>query len=807
MKTLLIVESPAKAKTIEKLLGPGYIVKSSFGHIRDLDKKNLGIDLDNGFKPTYKIMSTRTKQIKEIQDTITKVDRVLLAADDDREGEAIAWHCAVVFKLKIDDMNRICFHEITKKALETAVASPRKINMSLVNSQQARRILDRIVGFQLSPLLWKYIAPKLSAGRVQSVCLKLIVEKECEIDKFSDRKYYKIIGAFNNKVSGTLNKQFEEEQPALQLLEHCKTAQFKIKNIEKKNSERRPPPPYITSSIQQDMGNRFGISSKKIMSVLQSLYEGGFITYHRTDNTNLSAEIQDEIKKLVFTRFGKNYVHGRIYKSKVKCAQEAHEAIRPTKVSLENLPDGHEGLDKKIYNLIWRRTIASQMSNCISEIYTMNISISERSELFVARAEKIIFEGYKKIYDDAPETSGGNDDGAEDADKDDMLSVNSADSEEKFIFDSLKEGEILKYKKIVCNEKYENPTPRYNESALIKKMEKIGIGRPSTYSNIIETIIERNYIEKKDVPGKKVNISIFTLEKNEIKTKKEPTTIHSEKKKLVPTDLGKKTNEFLSSNFENILDEQFTSYMEGKLDEIANSNVQWNAVIGDFYSSFSLNIVRLNSAETKTKYFQDENDKRRVVGKNEAGLPIYTFVGKYGPVIQIGDGKESMYVKLDEKYSVKKVTLQEVLELIKFPKNLGAYNGENVMVKNGRYGYYLQHNKQNYKISNGLNENLSLEDAIKCINGESTNNTNNKNEDEERAECEEGEENNKPKSGLIKDLGEYIVRHGPYGPYIIFSKKFYKIPANTNLEEIDKETCKKIITDSKSAPKKTYTKK
>jgi len=798
MKTLLIVESPAKAKTIEKLLGPGYIVKSSFGHIRDLDKKNLGIDLDNGFKPTYKIMSTRSKQIKEIQDTITKVDRVLLAADDDREGEAIAWHCAVVFKLKTDDMNRICFHEITKKALETAVATPRKINMSLVNSQQARRILDRIVGFQLSPLLWKYIAPKLSAGRVQSVCLKLIVEKENEIDKFSDRKYYKIVAAFNNKVSGTLNKQFEEEQPALQLLEHCKTAQFKIKNIEKKTSERRPLPPYITSSIQQDMGNRFGISSKKIMSVLQSLYEGGFITYHRTDNTNLSTEIQDEIKKLVFARFGKNYIHGRIYKSKVKCAQEAHEAIRPTKVSLENLPDNHEGLDKKIYNLIWRRTIASQMSNCVSEIYTMNISISDRSELFVARAEKIIFDGYKKIYDDAPEVSAGNDE----QEKDDILSVSSVDSEEKFIFDSLKEGEILKYKKIVCNEKYENPTPRYNESALIKKMEKIGIGRPSTYSNIIETIIERNYIEKKDVPGKKVNISIFTLEKNEIKTKKDPSMIHSEKKKLVPTELGKKTNEFLNSNFENILDEQFTSYMEGKLDEIANSNVQWNAVIGDFYSSFSPNIVRLNSAETKTKYFQDENDKRRVVGKNEAGLPIYTFVGKYGPVIQIGDGKESIYVKLDEKYSVKKVTLQEVLELIKFPKNLGAYNGENVIVKNGRYGYYLQHNKQNYKISNDLNENLSLEDAIKCINGENTNNNNDR-----TIEGVEGEENNKPKSGLIKDLGEYVVRHGPYGPYIIFSKKFYKIPADTNLEEIDKETCKKIITDSKSAPKKTYKKK
>jgi len=800
MKTLLIVESPAKAKTIEKLLGPGYIVRSSFGHIRDLDKKNLGIDIENGFKPTYKIMATRSKQIKEIQDTIAKVDRVLLAADDDREGEAIAWHCAVVFKLKTSDMNRICFHEITKNALENAVAHPRQINMSLVNSQQARRILDRIVGFQLSPLLWKYIAPKLSAGRVQSVCLKLIVEKESEIDQFSDRKYYKIVGAFSNKVTGTLNKQFEEEKPALELLEHCKTAQFKIKNIEKKTVEKRPPPPYITSSIQQDMGTRFGISAKKIMSVLQSLYEGGFITYHRTDNTNLSTEIQDEIKKLIFAKFGKNYVHGRIYKSNVKCAQEAHEAIRPTKISVEQLPETSEGLDKKIYNLIWRRTVASQMSNCVSDVYTMNISISGRAELFIARAEKITFEGYKKIYEDAPEI----DKAADDKD-DDLLSVGSEGAGEQFIFDTLKEGEILKYKKINCAEKYQNPPPRYNEAMLIKKMEKIGIGRPSTYSNIIETIIERNYIERKDVPGKKVNISVFTLEKNEIKTKKESTTIQAEKKKLVPSDLGIKTNEFLSTNFDNILDYQFTSYMESKLDEVANSLVQWNTVIGDFYASFSPNIVRLNSVETKTKYFQDENDKRRLVGNNESGTPLYTFVGKYGPVIQIGDGKESTYVKLDEKYSVKKVTLSEVMELIKFPKKLGSYNGEDLIVKNGRYGYYLQHNKNNYKLLDGMNENLSLEQAVQCITDKTRSVFDNpaKNNNEGEGENNDGET---PKSGLIKDLGEYIVRYGPYGPYIIYSKKFYKVPDGTDLPNITKEICKNIIEEAKNAPKKPYKK-
>jgi len=775
MKTLLIVESPAKAKTIEKLLGPGFIVKSSFGHIRDLDKKNLGIDIQNGFKPTYKILSTRTKQIKDIQNTIKLVDKVYLAADDDREGEAIAWHCAIVFKLKIGDINRISFHEITKSALEYAVANPRSINMSLVNSQQARRILDRIVGFQLSPLLWKYIAPKLSAGRVQSVSLKLIVELEKTIDQFTNLKYYKTTGLFDKKITTFLNHSFEKETEVKSFLEHCKSAKMNITNLEKKNVEKRPPAPFVTSSIQQDVGNRFGIPSKKVMSILQNLYESGYITYHRTDNTGLSVQIQDEIKKFVVDKFGKNYLHPRIYKSTIKCAQEAHEAIRPTNISVEELPESFEGLEKKVYNLIWKRTVASQMTACTIEVNTLTISIYERKELFVGTSEKIIFDGYRKVYEDLVVK---NDE--EDKKEDEELNRIKDQS-----FESLKIGDIMIYNKITCTEKYKTAAGRYNEASLIKKMEKIGIGRPSTYANIIETILERKYVEKRDIPGKKIDISLFILEKkkNDIEEKKESTTLGTEKKKLVPTDLGKVANEFLEKNFENLLDFNFTSYMEGKLDEIANSNIDWDVVINDFYGTFEPNILRLNTTEEKQNYKKQENDKKRCIGLKD-GLHVYAYIGKYGPVIQIGESPNAKYIKLEEGYSVDTISLENVEELIKYPKILGQYNGQNIVLNNGRYGFYLQHDKKNYKLVEGYNEELSYEDAVKCILGKDSPSS--------------------TKNESFK-IDKYTVKNGPYGYYIDYNKKFYKIPKEylDNIKEITKEICEKIIT----TPKKSYKKK
>lgn len=766
MKTLLIVESPAKSKTIEKLLGPGYIVLSSFGHIRNLDKKSLGIDVNNGFAPNYRILTDRSKQIKAIQETIKKVDRVLLASDEDREGEAIAWHCAVVFKLGTKDANRICFHEITKTALEHAVANPRTINMAMVHSQQARRILDRLVGFKLSPLLWKYIAPKLSAGRVQSVALKVIIEQEREISKFTEQKNYKTVGLFDKKLNATLNKNFESHEETKKFLEDCKTSVFTIKSINKNRVEKRPPAPYITSTIQQDSGSRFGIGAKKIMSVLQKLYEGGLITYHRTDSTNLSTHIQDEIKQYITEKLGKNYLHPRIYKSKIKCAQEAHEAIRPTKIECTDLDDSYDAIEKKIYNLIWKRTVASQMSASVSDFYTINITISNRSELFIAKAEKMIFDGYKKIYDDSFKSE----DSDAKSDEEDALPTD-------FLVDNIKDGELLKYIKITSSEKYKTPPLRFNESSLIKKMEKIGIGRPSTYSGIIETIMERKYVEKKDIKGKKLEIDVFILQKNEIKAKKDNITVGGEKKKLIPTDIGTCTVEFLEKNFESILDCNFTSTLETQLDEVANSNMEWSSIIQDFYDQF---IPNVNKLDDKSLISKNYDDKKRFLGDNEEGKPVYAYIGKYGPVIQIGKDKDVKFVKLDPEYSINTVSLEDLKSTTKYPLVLGSHNGKDVVVKKGMYGFYISYDSGNFKLLEGYDENLDLESAIKCI------------------ESKSGE-----KKGITRNIDKYAIKSGPYGPYIEFNKKFFKIPKNYDIDKLTKEECDAII----KLPKTTYKKK
>lgn len=762
MKTLLIVESPAKSKTIEKLLGPGYIVLSSFGHIRNLDKNSLGIDVENNFQPNYCLLSDRSKQIKIIKETIKNVDKVFLAADEDREGEAIAWHCAIVFKLDVNSLNRICFHEITKSALEHAVANPRKINMEMVNSQQARRILDRLVGFKLSPLLWKYILPKLSAGRVQSSALKVITEQEKEINLYTEKKYYKTLGLFT-KINGILNIEFENEKDAILFLEDCKSSIFKILNIEKKIVERNPPPPYITSTIQQDIGSRFGISSKKTMGILQKLYENGVITYHRTDSTNLSTQVQDEIKKYIVENHGKDYLHGRIYKSKIKCAQEAHEAIRPTMISKIELDDTFDAFEKKIYGIIWKRTVASQMSASKSELCTVKINISNRPELFISKIEKIVFDGYKKIYED----NDNNED--EEKDKEENICI---------IKEALKENDILTYNKITSTEKYKTPPPRYTEASLIKKMEKIGIGRPSTYSNIIETIIDRKYVEKKDIKGTKVDVNILSLEKNSIKTKKENILFGAEKKKIVPTDLGKSVTQFLETHFANILETNFTSDLEQKLDDIANGKMQWIETVKGFYDNFIVNVNSVNKLGSGVNGVNGVNGgngekEKRLVGTNDKGQSIFAYIGKYGPVLQI----EDKYVKLDPKYNVETVTLNDYNEITQFPKNIGQHNGADIFIKKGMYGFYISYNNQNYKLLENMDENMTLEDAIQCVSNNS--------------------------GGVIKKIGKYNIKNGQYGMYIEYNKKFFSIPKNYVLETLTKEHCEYII----ALPKKIYKKK
>lgn len=772
MKTLLIVESPAKSKTIEKLLGKDYIVLSSFGHIRDLEKKEIGIDIENGFKPNYKLKSDRSKQIKAIGDAIKNVDRVLLASDEDREGEAIAWHIAVVFKLDMSSANRICFHEITESALKNAVANPRTIDMSMVNSQQARRILDRLVGFKLSPLLWKHIGPSLSAGRVQSSSLKICCDKENEIIKFLGGISIKTVGVFNKNITAILNKNLESEQNAIQFLNDSKVKNgviFTISSIDKNTVEKIPPPPYTTSTIQQDVGSRFGLGSKQIMSVLQKLYEAGLITYHRTDSTNLSTFIQDKIKEYVLDKWGKTYLKLRIFKSKIKCAQEAHEAIRPTYIEKTKLDDSHDGMSQKIYEIIWKRTVASQMSVAVNDVYKISIASNKRPELFTCKSEKIVFDGYKKVYDDTFKEP--------DAELD---KTNDESESNNIIIDDITVGEVLNYKKISCSEKYQNPPGRYNEASLIKCMEKSGIGRPSTYSNIMETLTERKYLEKKNIDGIKKSAKSLILEKNEITTKTDEVKIGAEKKKLVVTELGRCVNIFLEEHFKYIVDTKFTSDLEEKLDDIANNKEIWNNVIGDFYKNIKPQLEKLNEKEEVSK---SKDSRKKCLGKTEdTGENIYAYLAKFGPVFQIGDGPtpKPKYLKIDPKYNLETVTMKDYIEASSssntYPKLMGQYEEINIFLKKGPYGFYISYDDKNYKLKPEFTENLSLQDAISCL---------------------------EKKDDTSRKIGKYIIKEGPHGPYILYNKKFYSIPKDYILENLTSENCDTII----KLPKKKFIKK
>ena len=755
MKTLLIVESPAKAKTIEKLLGPNYVVKSSFGHIRELAKENFGVDIDNNFKPNYKIVTERSKQIKDLIDTSKKVDRVLLAADEDREGEAIAWHVSVVLKINVSEKNRICFHEITKKALENAVANPRYIDMNMVNSQQARRILDRIVGFSLSPLLWKHIAPKLSAGRVQSVCLKLTTDKEEDIEKFSDKKYYKTKGTFDKDLEGFLNKNFENKEECIEFLEKCKSAKFKIKSIEKKKVEKKPPPSYITSSIQQDAGTRFTMSSKMIMNTLQKLYENGHITYHRTDNINLGVQFIDQIENYVNDKYGANYFKKRIYKSKVKCAQEAHEAIRPTNLNKIDLGEGADLNEKKIYDLIWKRTVASQMANALYDSYNIDIEISTSEYLFNCKIQKLVFDGYKKVYQEFVSKK----------DKEDSETKNIEDDK---ILSKINVNDELKYKKIISNEKYSQPPARYSEPTLIKKMESLGIGRPSTWSSIINILIDRNYVTVSNIDGKKKDVIHYILEKDVISDKKESMAIGSEKKKIIPTEIGKKSCKFLSGNFDELMDYKFTSNLEEKLDEIVSNKIIWNILLKDFYDKFKPLVDKLN-VEIKDEGKKVE-DNKRYLGIDKNDNKVYAYVGKFGPVLQFISNRDPdakhVFQKLED-FDVNDVTLEDLEKIKTYPIKLGEYNDKDVLLKKGKYGLYLEYNKVNYKILEEFGDDIGIDEAIRCID--------------------------KKKSDYLYDFDDYKVKNGPYGPYIIYKNKFYKIMKTYDIDNLTKKICKDIV--------------
>jgi DNA topoisomerase-1 len=766
MTILLIVESPAKAKTISKYLGKEYIIKASYGHIRDLEKNKIGIDIENNFKPNYKIIPLRSKQVKELQEAAKKVDKIYLAADEDREGEAIAYHVAHVLKLNIKENNRITFHEITKSAVETAIQNPRQINMNMVNSQQARRILDRLVGFKLSPILWKYVCPKLSAGRVQSVCLKLIIEKENDITKFTSSSQFKIKGFFNKEIIAQLNKHFEKKEDALEFLNSIKNSLFKIVNIEKKIEEKKPYPPYTTSTVVQDINSRFHINPKMAMMCLQKLYEKGKITYHRTDSTNLCEQISSKIKEYVINKYTAKYYKKRIYKSSQKNAQEAHEAIRPTNISEDELISNNSEsshIEKKIYRLIWSRTVASQMSNAIFEKNVITISISNRDELFITNIIKKIFDGFTILYD------------VTDNSKDDELIIK--------VKEELKKGEDLSLVSASAEEKYQNPPPRYTDGTLVKKMEKLGIGRPSTYANIIETILERKYINRDNIDGVSKLCTILTMSLNklkqfDIKETNNKILLGAEKNKLIPTPLGITTNNFLNKNFDEIMEYDFTSNLENNLDKICDGTVEWNNVIKTFYDKFVVNINKLAESDTiqDNKQFKLNADKR-IIGIKE-DKPYYIYTSKFGPVIQIGENndKDKQYINLDKKTDISKFQIEDLDHLDVYPKNMGKYKEINVYIKKSKYGKYIEYNKENYKLDEKSNEEMTLENIINCI-----------------------ESQNSAKESSI-NIGKYSIKNGKYGYYTIHNKKLVGLPKDMKIDDITEE----IITELLNRPVKKF---
>lgn len=763
MKILIIVESPTKAKKIQAFLGSNYIVKSSFGHIRDLKKgkDTIGIEVENNFNPLYVI--TKSKQVTELKSAQKLCSEVILASDLDREGEAIAWHLAKVLNLK--DPKRIVFNSVSKKAILDALQKPLKIDMDMVDAQQARRVLDRLVGFQISPVLWRHIENAMSAGRVQSVTARLVMDREKEIEKFESKSYYKTCGIFKNGLEGDLDKNFEEKDETIEFLEHCKTATFTIGDIQTKKLKRFPAAPFRTSTMQQEAGRKLNMSAKMIMSNAQALYENGHITYHRTDCVDISPEALAEIKQYILDKHGKEYLNVRKYKTKTKSAQEAHECIRPTNISKPNINDTDlSPQQKKLYEIIWKRTIASQMSPCEVEAYIVKVDISDSKYKFICKAEKIIFPGYKIIYD------------YKDVDQDD----DDKDSQKKMdknlkIIEKLTEGEELQYKKITSTEKFTKATPRYTEATLTKKMEDLGIGRPATTASIISTIQDRKYVVKETRKGKKVKYYIYTLMNGKITDKEGETTLEGERNKLFPTELGKEVNEFLVKHFPEIMDYKFTSKVEEELDDVSQGNKKWQNVVKNMYDNYHPMVEKLNAQESKVQ--KKSSPTKRLVGKDaNSGQNIYAYVGKFGPVLQVGD-KDAHFVSVKEEYSVDTITEDEANGLLKYPKILGKHDNKDIFLKDGKFGLYLNYNGKNYSIKGDIDaKNITLEEAVDIVN----------------------EKDDK----IIKEISKTCkIMNGPYGPFILLGKKIAPVPKNVeDVQKLTYQECRKIVDGYK--PKK-----
>ena len=759
---LVIVESPAKAKTIQKFLGNNYQVKSSFGHIRDLQDKKLSVDVEKGFMPEYVIPSDKKKVVAELKKAVESASTVWLASDEDREGEAISWHLFETLGLKKEQTRRIVFHEITKDAIVNAVQNPRSIDMNLVNAQQARRVLDRLVGFELSPILWRKIQPKLSAGRVQSVALRLVVEREKEIMGFKNEAYYKVEAIFHPaghpasvKVKALLDTKFKTIDEARGFLQDCIGASFTVSDVGKKEANRFPTAPFTTSTLQQEAARKLRFPVSITMRVAQSLYERGLITYMRTDSTNLSTLALSTAKKFIVENYGPEYSKTRQFKTHSKGAQEAHEAIRPT--FIENTEIEGTAQEQKLYNLIWKRTVASQMADAKVLNTTIKVSSDKRAEKFSAQATQVLFDGFLKLY---------------------IEGSDSPDSEEEeVILPDLQIGAMMEEKGIEAECKFTSAPPRYSEATLVKKLEELGIGRPSTYAPTIATLTTgRGYIVKGDKEGRKVSVNDLELNNGIISEKTKIETVGAERGKLLPQEIGMIVTDYLEKYFTDIMDYDFTANVEKDFDQIADGKLVWNEVIGEFYSPF----------HKKVEEVLREGDYSHVskeLGVDEEGNKIVAKFGKFGPYIQKGEGEKAQYASLGKDQLIENMTLEEALKMFRLPRTVGQYNGIDVIALKGRFGPFIKYGEKNFSIPRG-------KDPLKIT----------------LEECEEIIEDGLNKTAANSIISEYKdndiqVINGRYGPYIKHGGSNDRIPKGTDAGTLTEAACLEIINNSKPTEK------
>ena len=753
---LVIVESPAKAKTIEKFLGKDFKVMSSYGHIRDLKKRGISIN-EKSMEPEYDIPKDKLKVVKDLKTAAQSVEKVWLASDEDREGEAISWHLCEVLGLDLEKTSRIVFHEITKNAILEAIEHPRRLDMNLVYAQQARRVLDRLVGFKISPILWKKIKPSLSAGRVQSVAVRLLVEKEREISKFQTEAYYKVNAIFTingTNIKAELNSRLTEGEVA-PFLEKCKTATFTVSDIQKRPTKRMPAPPFTTSTLQQEASRKLGITVSQIMMIAQRLYEAGKITYMRTDSVNLSDLCLNASKKEILERYGQEYYSRRQFHTNSKGAQEAHEAIRPSYLEKERI--GGTLQEKRLYDIIWKRTVASQMAEAETEKTIITIKMDNSDAIFTAHGEIVTFDGFMKLYREAVDDE-NNEENAE-------------------LLPDVKVGDVLERMEITASERYTQPPIRYNEATLVHKLEELGIGRPSTYAPIISTIQQREYVARTDKKGEEKKATIYVLKDMDIEKSVKKESIGSERKKLVPTDIGITVNDFLVEYFPEIMDYNFTAIVEGQFDQIAEGGKEWKSMMFDFNKDFTPTVSKVSEMKADHKI-----GERQIGFDPKSGKPIFVKIGRFGPVVQMGtanDDEKPRFAQMPKDRNMDELTIEEAIELFKLPRDLGEFENEKVTIGVGKFGPYVVHKKKYISLPKGKDPiEITYDEAVGLI-------------------LEKREADDKK---VVKNFDQLnlTILNGMYGPYIHYQNRNYSIPKRlaSKATELTFEDCQKIIQES-----------